>query len=169
MQYFNAVLRPSYELTEALTLFSQENFSDLADGYCLSDSVFPHITLCQFKADEIPEISFGAINKSPEPVKYNVGVGEGIHEGYLWSHLLIKPESWLNNLYELVKNKLNAHDVEIITRDYTPHQTFCRLPESQKKFAEAIEILDMFLKQHDGWTFEVGSSDINGQYMGCKI
>ena len=168
MNYYNAVLRPPQELAEALTLFAQENFSDIADGYCLSDRVLSHITLCQFKANEMPDISFDTIQKSPEPMAYNVGIGDGMHEGYVWSEITIKPEPWLYHLHEYVKNKLSSYDVEILTKNYTPHQTFCRLPESQKDFAEAIKIPDMFLQQHNGWTFEVGYSDANGQYMGRK-
>ena len=166
MNYYNTVLRPPQELADALTSFAQEKFADKAEGYCLSDKVFPHITLCQFKANEMLDISFGSINKSPNPVTYNVGIGEGIHEGYVWSEILIESEDWLNKLHEFVKNKLSSHDVEILTKNYMPHQTFCRLPKSQKDFAESIILPEMFLKQHDGWTFEVGCSDVNGQYLG---
>lgn len=166
MNYFNAVLRPPNELEEALTSFAQENFADKADGYCLSDKVFPHITLCQFKANAMPEISFDEIKKSPDPVKYNVGVGTGIHEGYVWAEILIKPEPWLYHLHEYVKNKLSSYDVEILTKNYMPHQTFCRLPANQQDFAQSIKLPKMFLKQYEGWTFEVGHSDGNGQYLG---
>ena len=87
MQYFNAVLRPPHELANALTLFAQENFSEVSDGCCLSNKVFPHITLCQFRANEMPNVSFGAINKVPEPMTYNVRIGEGIHEGLSLIHI----------------------------------------------------------------------------------
>jgi 2'-5' RNA ligase len=168
MQYFNAVLRPSVGLSQKLVSFAQENFADKADGYCLSERVFPHITLCQFKADKMLEFTLNQILKSPEPIKYNVGTGVEIHKGYVWTEVIIKPEPWLISLHEYAKNKLQSFGAQTITKNYKPHQTFCRLPDSQKDFAENIKLPDVLLKKHEGWTFEIGRSDENGQYFGLE-
>jgi len=169
MKYFNVVLKPPADLSQQLVLFAQENFADKADGYCLSDTVLPHITLCQFKANEAPEVSFGNVQKVPEPTVYQLRAGKEIHEGYLWAEILIKPEPWLNDLHCRVRDELISHGAEILTKDYMPHQTFCRLSESQKDLAMAIQIPDMLLQKHEGWTFEVGHCDVNGQYLGNAL
>jgi len=166
MKYFNAVLKPPSGLDQQFIDFAQENFADKADGYCLSDKVLPHIKLCLFKADDLLDIYIDTISKVPEFVQYNVGIGREIHKGYVWAEIIIKPKAWLLHLHEYVKNKLNASGAEILTKHYTPHITFCRLPESQKEFADSIEIPNIFFKPHDGWTFEIGHSDVNGQYFG---
>ena len=56
MPLFNAVLLPAVDFRDRLVDFAQDKYADIAGGYCLSKSVYPHITLAQFKADDQPMI-----------------------------------------------------------------------------------------------------------------
>ena len=56
MGYFNAVLLPDVEFRDRAVDYAQEKYRDISDGYCLSRNVYPHISLCQFEADDPPMI-----------------------------------------------------------------------------------------------------------------
>ena len=51
-EYYNIVLIPDNIFARKVVSFAQEFFLDFQDGYCLSDVVFPHITLGQFKSND---------------------------------------------------------------------------------------------------------------------
>ena len=166
MQYFNAVLRPDIEFSKRAVEFVDKNLKGKAEGYCLSDKVLPHVTLCQFKAAEVPDLSFDNIQKAPDMMSYNVRKSDGIDDGYVWVEILVDPEAWLHHLHTYTKNKLDAHEVEILTIDYVPHLTLCRAPIAQESDIKQLDFPDDLLASQVEWKFEIGQSDINGQYFG---
>jgi len=82
MNFYNIVLLPPDNLRLKIIDFAQNNFSDKANGYCLSQDVFPHITLCQFKSENLPDLELNEINKTPIFDKLFIRDGQGQHEGF---------------------------------------------------------------------------------------
>lgn len=163
MNYYNVVLLPPKELSEKLIAFAQDNFKDFADGYCLSESVFPHITLCQFKAEKVPNISMDNVNKTPCLMTPHIRVGS---ECYVGVELVVKNDYWLLSLHNNIKHKLISKEVEILTNDYSPHLTFCGVHENDQHKVNLNDVSEDLLGTHEGWTVQVGNSDENGQYLG---
>ncbi len=162
MAYFNAVLLPPSELSAKLIAFAQENFAEVVDGYCLSADVLPHITLCQFKADTLPEITMNDIKAVPKLMQYQCRDGAGQHESYCWSQIDVESENWMYHLHEYVKNKLVPYDVEVLTKNYKPHLTFCRVKADDVEKIK-IDIPAEFLTPVKGWKVAIGTSNENGE------
>ncbi len=166
MKNFNVVLLPPIELSKALTDYSQKNFNSLAKGYCLSDDVLPHITLCQFKALAKPDIAMNDIKMTPTLHSYLLRMGEGQHQGYAWAELAVEYKEWLLHLHKYVVSKLAPLGVEILTKNYTPHLTLCRIDAVNVKEIKNLKIPSEFYVPAKPWTMAMGSSDENGQYLG---
>lgn len=164
MGYYNAVLLPDVEFRDRIVDYAQDKYSDVSDGYCLSHNVYPHITLCQFEADEQPMIF---IDELFNPVFTDADVREGkeIHEGFSWIEWVVKKESWLVKLQETVIGALASEGISVTSgkgEHYYPHMTFCRAP---KEKTDNIP-LAMAEQSDQPWMFTIGSSDKNGQFLG---
>jgi 2'-5' RNA ligase len=162
MQRFNAVLMPAGDFKDKAVELAQDNYADIADGYCLSHKVYPHITLCRFEAEDMPMVFVDGLFY-PKITEFAVCEGEGKHEGYLWVQYSIDKEDWLVALQNSVRDNLG--EVKILSAqgdNYDPHMTFCRVPSRQKK---AIKLLDI-LPNTKPWIFTIGHSDENGQFLG---
>ncbi len=165
LNYFNAVLVPPNDLAKELVAYAQNHFATIADGYCLSDTVCPHITLCQFEAEEIPHIDIA--NEFIKPIyvlSTDIRKGTDIHEGYYWLSLIVEKEDWLVDLQKSVYSQLEKLGCSVKTQTgdlYNPHVTFCRTKENIEFNKDVIG----FIKETKGWSFEIGQSDENGQYL----
>lgn len=102
MGYFNAVLLPDVEFRDRVIDYAQEKYNNISDGYCLSHKIYPHITLCQFEADEQPMIFYDAVF-NPIFTKANVRDGIGIHKGYSWVEWVVKKKIGLFNCIKQLK------------------------------------------------------------------
>ena len=165
--YFNSVLVPPTGLAEKIKEFAMLNCAGVADGYCLSNSVFPHVTLCQFMAEKalpIEGASFDVAFKKP-----NLRDGAGMHDGYTWFEMVVVPSPELIKVQESIANKISVLGGQISTGvgdDYYPHLKFCRIKKDMIHRLENIKVPDEFFVPVKGWRFEVGRSDKNGQYLG---
>ncbi|MEM6780411.1 MAG: hypothetical protein AAF569_00950 [Pseudomonadota bacterium] len=164
MALFNAVLLPAVDFRDRIVDYAQEHYAEISEGFCLSPTVYPHITLCQFEMDDQPMIFIdGLFNPVFETEK--VRNGAGIHEGYQWIEWTVKKEDWLSELQETVHGALTQENALVTTakgEEYQPHMTFCRLP---KKDANSVD-LPVIEQSNKPWIFTIGSSDRNGQFIG---
>lgn len=157
---------PPQNLARELVEYAQNNFLDKADGYCLSDNVHPHITLCQFQSEEMPLINvLDKLIKSVYILEPETRKGTDIHADFYWLSLIVEKEDWLKNLQAEIHSQLSEKNYLVRTQTgdlYSPHITFCRTSEKVEFDNDVIG----FIKETNGWTFQVGRSDVNGQYLG---
>lgn len=164
MELFNAVLLPGLDFRDRVVEYAIEHYTDIADGYCLSHKVYPHITLCQFEADEQPMVFFDDVF-NPVFTDVNIRGGLGIHKGYNWIEWTVRKEGWLVHLQETVNSTLQSEGMKVTTGKgdkYHPHMTFCRTPEMDAKHIPLPSVEQSSVP----WIFTIGSSDQNGQFLG---
>jgi len=165
MEYFNAVLLPPEEVSKDIVNFTTDNLKHFAEGYCLSNLVLPHITLCQFKSYKKPHSYEHADLKVPSFKELNLRTGTGKHKGFYWVELLIEKESWLLDLAHQTQQNIEKNDGMVLTaeKNYKPHLTLCRTKQNQ------INMLDFpfeIFNKKEAWQFAIGASDENGQFYG---
>lgn len=163
MNYYNAVLLPPEKTSKEIINFAKTHYADIADGYCLSDDVLPHITLCQFKNNIMLDLNYTQTIDTPIFSQTNIRSGEGIHAGYDWIELLVKKEESLTRLAANVKDEITSLGGEVLTKKYNPHLTLCRF---QSERVKEIEFPFDIFNDKDKWKFSVGKSDMNGQFYG---
>tara|TARA_R110002126_G_scaffold291807_1_gene459617 strand:- start:42661 stop:43155 length:495 start_codon:yes stop_codon:yes gene_type:complete len=164
MGYYNAVLLPDVAFRDRIVDYAQDKYSDISDGYCLSHNVYPHITLCQFEADEQPMIFIEELF-NPVFTEASIREGKGSHVGFSWIEWVVKKDNWLVKLQETVRGALESEGINVEAAKgshYYPHMTFCRTPKEK-----AGNIPLAMIEQSDKpWIFTVGCSDKNGQFLG---
>jgi len=69
------------------------------------------------------------------------------------------------HLQKYIVQKLSSYDVEILTKNYSPHLTLCRVEDEVR---EKFFLPDCILESQNGWVLGSGQSDENGQYLGNK-
>lgn len=174
MSFYNAVLIPPAELSARMTAFAQAHFRDLAQGYCLSSSVFPHVTLCQFESKNAPPRFHGFLGfEEPFNIElsgYGAHYGHGMHEGYTWVELLVHKTGPLMALQQAVANHLSGHNIKPMTQTddyYRPHVTFARVRNEDYKTLPNFMPPEAFFEKTAPWRFICGRSDKNGQFLGA--
>ncbi len=163
MAYYNAVLLPPEELSQGITRCAAF-FSDIADGYCLSDKVFPHVTVYQFEAaGKLPD--FKIAKSLPVFIgKFDTHMGEGIHEGHRWVDFEVMKTKEMLELQADVKKLLDEAGFRVLNKTgaaYRPHLTLCRLQKGADIPTRPMPSFPETL-----WRFAVGRSDRNGQFLG---
>ncbi len=174
MGLYNAVLVPPADLSARITAYAQTHFGDIADGYCLSHDVFPHVTLCQFKTDAAPP-AFSGFPGFDGPFDtelsgYGAHYGHGMHDGYSWVELLVYKTAALSALQKAVANHLSGHNIKSMTKigdHYTPHVTFARVRNEDYKKLPNFVPPESFFDKTAPWRFVCGRSDRNGQFLGA--
>lgn len=164
MAYFNAVLLPVADFKDRTVEYAQEKYADIAEGYCLSPTVYPHITLCQFQADDQPMIFIDGLF-NPVFHEVHVRAGAGQHLGYSWVEWTVRKDDWLVQLQASVHDSLTSEGASVHTETgdtYYPHMTFCRIPQGK---ADDVE-LPMIEQSVKPWIFTIGMSDEAGQFLG---
>lgn len=164
MPLFNAVLLPAVDFRDRLVDFAQDKYAKIADGYCLSQTSYPHITLAQFEAEDQPMIFLEDVFE-PQFTHFNLRDGSGDHDGFVWVEWAVQKEQWLSDLQNGVIESLKGEGANItsaIGDEYQPHLTFCRVPKSKEEKVDPALIEQAKLP----WIFTIGSSDKNGQFLG---
>lgn len=164
MGYFNAVLLPDVGFRDRVVDYAQQEYSDISNDYCLSHKVYPHISLCQFEADDPPMIFIDGLF-NPVFTEPNVREGIGIHQGYNWIEWIVKKDDWIVQLQETVRGALKSEGVNVTAgkaEHYYPHMTFCRT-SAERKDDVPLAVVEQSSKP---WIFTIGSSDQNGQFLG---
>ncbi len=163
MEYFNAVLIPPDNYKTQIMDFCKNNLQSLSDGYCLGETAFPHITLCQFKAAFVPNITPQGFY-SPVLLDVNHRKGWGKHEGFMWYEMRLQKDKKITTMQRIIADQLMESNAKLTTPlddFYAPHITLCRYVESID-----VNVNEALLKLPKNWTFEIGRSDQNGQYLG---
>lgn len=145
--------------------------ADIADRYCLSDIVFPHVTLCQFFTKERVDLDYLQVKQTVSPVflGHELRTGTGIHKGYTWFAMQVERDSVLLQAQTCIRNILLGLGYDVSTQgglEYHPHLTFCRVKEEKADLLKQIVVPSTLYTPVDGWKFAVGKSDKNGQYLG---
>lgn len=144
--------------------YAQKKYSKISDGYCLSSKVYPHITLCQFEADDQPMI-FNENVFNPIFTHADIRNGKGIHKNHSWIEWVVQKDQWLMDLQSSVTGALQSEGVKLTNasaEEYCPHMTFCRIPINRK---DNVPLAAIEQSQRP-WIFTIGSSDPNGQFLG---
>lgn len=164
MKHFNAVLLPPADFSDRVVEYAQDHYSDISDGYCLSHKVYPHITLCQFQAEEPPMIFVEEVF-NPVFLDANIRNGTGIHGGFNWIEWTVKKDDWLVQLQNTIIGELEGEGIKANTKSglhYHPHMTFCRVAEEKSHDIPLAQVEQTRVP----WIFTIGSSDENGQFLG---
>jgi 2'-5' RNA ligase len=164
MRYIIALLAvfPSFFIKEA-----QEQFGAVSQGYLLSQSSLPHITLAQFSTDDQEIVSkiWSDVQTSttsiPQPLFTGIGLSK--KDKHLWGvSLLVKREPALVEIHRTIVALLEKHGLACISETgelYRPHLTLARIKEPK-----LLGFNDGLLEPAP-FTIALGKSDENGQYL----
>ncbi len=164
MRYIIALLaqEPDPFIQEA-----QRQFSDIAQGYLLSNSSLPHITLAQFDLDDEQKLEevwrelFACVKDIPQPRFTGIGFSKKA-QGLWGTSLSVAREPELVNLHLMVIDVLKNHGIRSITHSkelYRPHVTLARVAEPKlSQFNDSILDPALFI-------LALGQGDENGQYL----
>lgn len=156
----------SVQHPEAYIKLARKYFKQDSEGYLLGPHSLPHITLCQFLADEsvlftlIPELE--KADKSP-PIHLTGLRFSNKHNSSLWgASISVRRSPELISLVEFVVNLLQKYKLVPLNSVgdlYTPHLTLARVNcINIKDFPKDIFIGDLF-------TLALGESDELGQFI----
>lgn len=146
---------------------AQRQFATYSEGYLLSNTSLPHITLAHFRADnhEAAYNIWENINKKatdiPEIRLLGIGLNKRNHN--LWAaSLIVERHSKLVNLHKLVINELNENNMSYRTPSgdlYRPHLTLARIK------APIINSFNEAILENTQFVLAFGIIDDNGQLI----
>lgn len=176
--FYNVVLRPDHRLEQMAVQFSQDFFSECFDGNCLSAQIYPHVTLGQFRTDDL-QVHQSVVDRV-EKLKKTIEVPKLSFSGFFarycpdyggpgfWLELVVKKHKQLSVIQNNVHRDLTAVGLTPLNAsldDYHPHLTFARILKNAR-FSDFMVPADFFGQEFDGWTISVGQSDQYGQFWG---
>ena len=171
LAYFNiALFAESDDLIADCTKFARSNLEQYADGYLLGEDAWPHITLCQFMADEsqVASIWSAVSNLRADPIKLCFGhiyilSGGSIHMGTHWVGFAVTPNAELLNLQKAVNDKLASCKIESITKpsSYFPHLTWGRVKPGANLSFQHFPPAEFFQREYT-FKLSLGRSDNGG-------
>ncbi len=144
-QLYNVALLPTdQKLFSNLTAISREYFLDVQDDYILGPEGLPHITICQFKADDVELarrayhdflLHFDAKVFTVDIEKFNVRTGTLANAGKFIAEYKIKHQAELIDLQLKCAKVLADFNLNSLTptQTYSPHITLARLSELPDK------------------------------------
>lgn len=114
---------------------AQQHFSKVAQGYILSDTSLPHITICQYWGKEtslIPIINtLKKIGEAPKIHFTGLSFTKDQEQPHIWwAELSVAQHPDLIHLHRFVVQLLEEHQISPLndSRDlYRPHLTFARI------------------------------------------
>jgi 2'-5' RNA ligase len=149
---------------QALRLSSE--FASLHDNYLLGQASYPHVTICQFYAEEnqvqgLWEKAVGFFNEKSLYLSFKQATTFVINER-LWVQLIPEPHARLQQLHnalaELIKEPLG-----LAREKYSPHLTLANIKkELQEKACAQVAALRVSLA--DEFVLALGHCDANGQF-----
>ncbi len=178
MQRYNIALLPTDAgLAEYCVAFAQQNFRAQQDGYLLGNNAVPHVTLCQFHAEEpalaalwpklrvmnaghLCSLQFSGVYFSP---------GRNEHSGMSWAGFAVAVQDELSALQGAVHDAVTGQGLIARTAkgvDYFPHLTLARLDVLAIPALQSWPDQD-FWDQSYGFGLSLGLSDENGVYQQC--
>ncbi len=150
---------------------ANELFSDISHGYILSENSHPHITLCQFKSEDLKAIAsiwqqiklFNFEVLKPKFLGINFQRGAGEHDKFYWAQIIVEREKPIMDMHFKVLNILNENQMKCITDNgdlYKPHVTLARI-----QLNRPISLWPSHILNPTGFKITLGISDGNGQYL----
>ncbi|MBV8938816.1 MAG: hypothetical protein JO089_03120 [Alphaproteobacteria bacterium] len=126
---FNIALLPEDEtFAQRLCGYAQTYLRDAADGYLLGDRALPHVTLCQFRAEDA-RAAFALFQSWAHPeeciIRLTSFYVRPAHQGKLWAGFHVLPTPGLLWLQRRCHLHLQANGLRSLTRarPYMPHVT----------------------------------------------
>lgn len=163
MKRYNLALLPQNISAEALRLSTL--FAALSDNYLLGPASHPHVTICQFYAEEtqlagIWEQSRRLLTENSLHLIFKQITAELIQEKF-WVQLIPEPHERLHQFHlqmaEIVKEPLG-----LARAQYSPHLTLANIKKDQQEAARA-QVAAMRVVLEDDFILSLGNCDENGQ------
>lgn len=152
---------------------AQSLLSEMSDGYLLSSSVFPHITVAQFELNDEEkarlQILWEEIAKlnikpfSPKLIGVSFIKGLKSHDGFYWAQLAVERDPLVMKTHHQVVDVLNKHQLSCLNDAgdiYKPHITLARITLSK-----SIPLWTSELLAAQEFRIAIGASDKNGRYL----
>ena len=164
MKRYNLALLPLTIGPQALQLATP--FSKLNDGYLLGRGSQPHVTVCQFYAEEgqLAEIWKKASRVFGEKrlhLEFNETTSLLLQER-LWVQLIPEPNERLQQLHNQVAKMVEA-PLGLVFEAYSPHMTLANIRKDQHEAAK-VELTALELSLSDDFILALGSCDEEGQF-----
>jgi 2'-5' RNA ligase len=127
------------EQRQSLVRIAQMHYAAMAKNYCLSDKIIPHLTLCQFYANDIKALPT-RLNEMriPKYIKMahgHIRRGRNEHEGFDWVEIAVEKDRALTTLKSKVDEVLDFFEMYKRTPggiEYSPHITLARVSAGTK-------------------------------------
>lgn len=150
---------------------AQELFSDMSDGYLLSETVHPHITLTQFETedpkllstlwDNIQEYKIQPL--MPDLIGFSFKKGKNEHKNFYWAQIAVERESNIVAMhFQMLDILKKYHLVSLIDSEdiYKPHLTLARI-----NLRKPIPVWPEDILKSSLFKITLGASDQNGRYL----
>lgn len=172
MRYILALVPPkNYE--QHYIQASQRLFSDLYDGYLLSEKSSPHITICQFKCANNKEVvkvweqveKLDTLSLQPRFLGIGFEKGTGAHQAFYWAAIAVARDEAIMKLHRDALRVIQSLGYTCLNDSndlYRPHLTLARilLPDRIQKWPETL------LDSTGGeFRLALAQGDENGQYI----
>ncbi len=169
---FILALIPPKETVAAFIQAAQMLFASDNDGYLLSETSLPHVTVCQFECDSEQEARaiwqrVDSLNIQPIPLRFT-GVsfvkGTGLHKEAYWTELSIARNENVMRIHRIASEIVRAQGFHSLNDSgdlYRPHLTLARirLPDVISRWPEEL------LKSAGHFKLALARGDQNGQYL----
>jgi hypothetical protein len=127
-----------------------QKFSTTSDQYQLGSHALPHVTLCQFEADE-NEIDISLEFKNFSYITFNNTI--------FWISLIPDQRSVLDKMHQTVSNAINL----TINKFYDPHMTLISTTDTEYK-KKAGDVTKSYDSITDIFILSMGECDAIGQF-----
>lgn len=173
---FNLALVPACsEFQLSLVELARRNLKQ-ADGYLLGPQAIPHVTICQFRAEEKRLLTIKAeleIDRTGENIfvqpqllsfsHFYIKPGNLQHSGKYWVGLAIREREHLTELHLSTAAALQRLTLEVLTvGDYFPHLTLGRMPPGAISLESLPPPESDFFRTAQNFHCKLGLSNENG-------
>ena len=179
--HFNLALYPQdAQLASACVALAQANFKDQASEYLLGENAHPHVTLCQFQANEEQlESIWSAVEKLDLELNqkvlslsfhhFYIKPGFHFHKDKYWLGLAMSATTELMALQKALHTLLAQMNIESSTlpQSYFPHLTLARCHTLDYAHPPQIKVLPALEIWQQDFVFQVslGRSNEYGVYL----
>lgn len=150
---------------------AQKLFSDVSDGYLLSETALPHITLTQIELEEKKDIKalwdtikeYKIQSFVPKLIGMSFIKGLHQHKGFYWAQIAVEREPILMEMHYQILAALEKHRLTSIIDSgdiYKPHITLARI-----KLLSPISLWPENILESSVFKLTLGKSDQNGRYI----
>lgn len=161
LKKYNIALVPTTENDSVIKC--AQYFSKISDRYQLGENSHPHVTLCQFHADEkeIDELWTQVCELIPEQqiyLEFKEFSCITFDNNIFWVSLMPDQRDILNEMHQIVANAIKSP----INKSYDPHMTLINTKDSEYiKMAIALE--KTYSPISDNFVLAIGECDSIGQ------